>query len=61
MHDGSVATLDGVVEFYSEGGRPNPSLDPEIRPRRFNMEEKRGARGVSANAERPRTRRFSLG
>ncbi|MBI4473700.1 MAG: hypothetical protein HY646_13615, partial [Acidobacteria bacterium] len=41
MHDGSLATLQEVVEFYSEGGRPNPSLDPEIRPRNFTPEEKR--------------------
>ena len=40
MHDGSLATLEDVVEFYSEGGRPNPNLDPEIRPRRFNSGEK---------------------
>jgi cytochrome c peroxidase len=41
MHDGSLATLEDVVEFYSEGGRPNPNLDPQIRPRRFSVEEKR--------------------
>src|SRR6185295_19580615 len=41
MHDGSLATLEDVVEFYSEGGRPNPYLDPQIRPRRFSPEEKR--------------------
>jgi cytochrome c peroxidase len=41
MHDGSLATLEDVVEFYSQGGRANPNLDPEIRPRRFNPEEKR--------------------
>jgi cytochrome c peroxidase len=44
MHDGSLATLDDVVEFYSEGGRPNPNLDPEIRPRKFSAEEKRALR-----------------
>jgi cytochrome c peroxidase len=32
MHDGSLATLEAVVEFYSGGGRPNPTVDPEIRP-----------------------------
>ncbi|MBI3491409.1 MAG: cytochrome-c peroxidase [Acidobacteria bacterium] len=32
MHDGSVPTLDAVVEFYSGGGRSNPNLDPEIHP-----------------------------
>jgi len=42
MHDGSLATLEEVVEFYSEGGRANPGLDPEIRPLRFTPEEKRG-------------------
>lgn len=41
MHDGSFQTLEDVVEFYSEGGRPNPFLDPEIRPRHFTAEEKR--------------------
>lgn len=30
MHDGSLATLEDVVDFYDRGGRPNPSLDPEI-------------------------------
>ena len=41
MHDGSFTTLEQVVDFYSEGGRANPNLDREIRPRRFTPEEKR--------------------
>jgi cytochrome c peroxidase len=41
MHDGSMASLEDVVEFYSQGGRPNPNLDLEIRPRQFTPEEKR--------------------
>jgi cytochrome c peroxidase len=41
MHDGSLATLEDVVDFYSDGGRPNPYLDPEIRPRNLTAEEKR--------------------
>jgi cytochrome c peroxidase len=41
MHDGSFATLEEVVEFYDGGGRPNPRLDPEIRPRHLTNEEKR--------------------
>lgn len=41
MHDGSLATLDDVIEFYSRGGRPNPYLDGQIRPRDFTLEEKR--------------------
>jgi cytochrome c peroxidase len=40
MHDGSLQTLEDVVELYSNGGRPNPSLDPEIRPLHFTAEEK---------------------
>lgn len=40
MHDGSLATLEEVVEFYSEGGRANPGLDPEIRPLHLSSAEK---------------------
>jgi cytochrome c peroxidase len=32
MHDGSVATLADVVEFYNRGGQANPALDHRIRP-----------------------------
>jgi len=40
MHDGSLKTLDEVVEFYNAGGRPNPHLDPELRPLQLTEEEK---------------------
>ena len=40
MHDGSFATLEEVVDFYDAGGRANPHLDPEIRPRRFSRDDK---------------------
>jgi cytochrome c peroxidase len=40
MHDGSLATLEEVVDFYSDGGRPNPYLDPLIRTLRLNEEDK---------------------
>ena len=40
MHDGSLATLQDVIDFYDEGGRKNPYLDPEIRPLRLTKEEK---------------------
>jgi cytochrome c peroxidase len=40
MHDGSVASLGEVVDFYVDGGRANPSLDPEIRPLRLTAAEK---------------------
>jgi cytochrome c peroxidase len=41
MHDGSLATLEQVVDFYSDGGRVNPNLDPEIRRLNLSPEERR--------------------
>jgi cytochrome c peroxidase len=41
MHDGSLDTLQQVVEFYDRGGNTNPALDPEIRPLRLTDGEKR--------------------
>jgi cytochrome c peroxidase len=41
MHDGSLATLEAVVDFYNDGGRPNPHLDREIHPLRLSNDEKR--------------------
>ena len=32
MHDGTLATLEDVVEFYRQGGHPNSNLDPRIAP-----------------------------
>jgi cytochrome c peroxidase len=32
MHDGSIATLAEVVDFYEKGGKPNPHLSPLIHP-----------------------------
>lgn len=31
MHDGSIATLEDVIDDYDNGGTPNPNLDREIR------------------------------
>ena len=31
MHDGSLATLEEVVDFYRKGGHPNANLDEEVR------------------------------
>jgi cytochrome c peroxidase len=42
MHDGSLSTLQDVVEFYDRGGHPNPNLDSEIRPLRLSPAEKQG-------------------
>jgi len=40
MHDGSVATLEEVVEWYDKGGHPNPHLSEKIRPLRLTPQEK---------------------
>jgi cytochrome c peroxidase len=32
MHDGSLATLRDVVEYYNRGGNKNPFLTPRLRP-----------------------------
>jgi cytochrome c peroxidase len=40
MHDGSLDTLEGVVEFYDAGGVPNPHLSSLIRPLGLNGHEK---------------------
>ena len=32
MHDGTIASLKQVVEFYNEGGKTNPWLSKEIKP-----------------------------
>jgi cytochrome c peroxidase len=41
MHDGSLATLEEVVDFYDGGGHANPFLDRRIRPLRLSESEKR--------------------
>ena len=41
MHDGSITTLEDVVEFYDRGGNSNPHLDRTIRPLRLTIDEKR--------------------
>jgi cytochrome c peroxidase len=41
MHDGSLNTLEEVIEFYDRGGGPNPNLDPKIKPLGLTEEEKK--------------------
>ena len=41
MHDGSVATLEEVIELYVRGGEANPWLDPKMRPLDLDTQEKR--------------------
>ncbi|MCA9128139.1 MAG: c-type cytochrome [Planctomycetales bacterium] len=39
MHDGSVKTLEEVVEYYNKGGTTNDYLDEEIFPLKLNPEQ----------------------
>lgn len=41
MHDGSLATLEQVVDFYAGGGNSNPYLDREIRVIHLSGQERR--------------------
>ena len=40
MHDGSISTLEEVVDFYDRGGNDNPFRDQELRPLKLTEEEK---------------------
>jgi len=40
MHDGSVATLEEVVEWYDKGGHPSPYLSAKIRPLKLSAQDK---------------------
>jgi len=40
MHDGSVATLEEVVDWYDKGGHPNPHLSDKIKPLTLSAQDK---------------------
>lgn len=40
MHDGSMQTLEEVVEFYNSGGISNPNKDPLLKPLNLTSAEK---------------------
>jgi cytochrome c peroxidase len=52
MHDGSIANLEDVIDFYDRGGRPNPNLDSEIRPLRLGEDEKKALAAFLKGPER---------
>ncbi len=41
MHDGSLKTLEEVVDYYDQGGKINPWLDPAIFPLNLTDQEKK--------------------
>ena len=41
MHDGSLKTMEEVVDFYDRGGIPNQNLDPRIKKLNLTDQEKK--------------------
>lgn len=41
MHDGSLKTLEDVVDYYDEGGIKNKNLDEKIKPLKLTVQEKK--------------------
>lgn len=41
MHDGSLKTLEDVVEYYDKGGTPNRNLDAKIKPLHLSARDKK--------------------
>lgn len=39
MHDGSMKTLEAVIEHYNKGGTPHPQLDEELFPLKLTPEQ----------------------
>ena len=61
MHDGSLATIEDVIEFYDGGGRPNPYIESRLRPLRLPPDDKqalaaflRSLTGTIQEGPRPR-------
>jgi cytochrome c peroxidase len=40
MHDGSINTLEEVIEYYDKGGNANPWLSPKSRPLNLTAQER---------------------
>ena len=41
MHDGSMATLEEVIDFYDRGGDDNAWMDPDVQPLHLSAQEKK--------------------
>ena len=54
MHDGSIATLEDVIEFYNRGTKPNLNLDATIRPLNLVSDEKADLREFLKALSQPR-------
>jgi cytochrome c peroxidase len=56
VHDGSLKTLEEVVDFYDKGGTANRNLDPAMKPLHLTAREKKDLvqflKGVSGDGWR---------
>ena len=41
MHDGSLATLEDVIDYYDKGGNAHSNLDPEMQKLHLTAAEKK--------------------
>lgn len=41
MHDGSLKTLEDVIEYYDKGGNPNKNLHPSMKPLHLSESDKK--------------------
>ena len=41
MHDGSLKTLEEVVDYYDKGGNPNKNLDSDIKKLNLTAQDKK--------------------
>lgn len=41
MHDGSLNTLEEVIDYYDRGGIPNSNLSPMLKPLHLSVEDKK--------------------
>ena len=48
MHNGALATLDDVIDFYDRGGGDDPKKSPLLRPLGLSREEKESLRDFLA-------------
>jgi len=54
MHDGSLKTLEEVVDFYDKGGKENKNLDEKIKQVEADRSTETGLGRVSKGAQRSR-------
>ena len=58
MHDGSLKTLEEVVDYYDKGGNPNRNLDGNIRKLNLRDQDKKDlVTSLNRSARRLATRR----